>query len=112
MPELIDDTDAAVVWVKEIRAEYTKNSVFGEIRSSVIWSDAKGPDGKLLVSIDPLALVENINATDYPVLRGHDPGLPLGKVLRAAVFTSPDNTVFVAAIIGLYAGNRSSFSDF
>jgi hypothetical protein len=35
----------------------------------------------------------------------------LGKVLRAAVFTSSDGTTFVAAILGLYAGTRISFTD-
>lgn len=111
MSDLIEDSKEAVAWVNEIKAAYSSTSVFGKVYSSVIWSDAKGPDGELLVAIDPVALVENINATDYPVLKGHDPGFPLGKVLRAAVFTSSDGTTFVAAILGLYAGARISFSD-
>jgi hypothetical protein len=58
-----------------------------------------------------VALVENINTTDYPLLNGHDPGFPLGKVLRAEVFASSDGTKFVAAILGLYAGTGISFTD-
>jgi hypothetical protein len=112
MPDLIDENPDAVAWVKESKAAYSGSNVFGEIRSSVIWSNAKGTDGELLVPLDPLALVENINATDYPLLNGHDPGLPLGKVLRAATFTNSDGTTFVAAVLGLYAGTRISFSDF
>lgn len=111
MPDLIEESNEAVAWLNDIKATYSGTGVFGKVVSSVIWSDAKGPDGELLVPIDPVALVENINATDYPLLKGHDPGFPLGKVLRAAVFTSSDGTTFVAAILGLYAGTRISFSD-
>ena len=78
MSDLIEKSNEAVTWVNEIRAAYSGKSVFGKVESSVIWSDAKGPDGELLVPIDPVTLVENINTTDYPLLNGHDPGFPLG----------------------------------
>ncbi|PNE11840.1 MAG: hypothetical protein CR217_06540 [Beijerinckiaceae bacterium] len=86
--------------------------MFGKIVSSVVWSDATAPDGQQLVPVDPLALAADINTNGFAFLKGHDPGVPLGKVLRAAVFTSPGGTKFVAAILGYYAGgNRLSFRD-
>ena len=141
MPDLIEESNEAVAWLNDTKIAYSGTGVFGKVVSCVIWSDAKGPDGDLLVPIDPVdapnepevveiafqrgvpvavngealgpvALVENINATDYPLLKGHDPGFPLGKALRAAVFTSSNGTTFVAALLGLYAGTRISFSDF
>lgn len=112
MTELIADSAEAVAWVDQVRAAYSHNGVFGKISSSVIWSDATGPDGEQLVPIDPLALVADINANGFPLLKGHDPGFPLGKVLKAAVFTSSSGKRFVAALLGFYAGgNRLSFRD-
>jgi hypothetical protein len=112
MPDLVADNAEAVAWVEQAKASYSRNREFGRILSSVIWSDATGPDGAQLVPIDPLALVANINANGFGLLKGHDPGFPLGKVLTAAVFISSGGTRFVAAILGFYGGGtRLSFRD-
>jgi hypothetical protein len=78
----------------------------------VIWSDTKDTDGNLLVPINPMTLAANINATAYPLLLGHDPGRPLGKVLAAEVFKSPTGETFVAAVLGFYDGGpKTGFGD-
>ncbi len=113
MPDLIDRSDEAVAWVAQAKTVHLGNRVFGTIASSVIWSETTGLDGELLVPVDPIALVADINANGFPLLKGHDPGFPLGKVLGAKVFTSSDGSRFVAAILGFYTGGeRLSFLDF
>lgn len=112
LPDLVADNAEATAWADRAKAAYSGNDVFGNIAISVIWSDATGPNGKLLVPIDPLALVANINTDGFPLLKGHDPGFPPGKVLTAALFTGSDGTKFIAAILGFYAGGkRLSFND-
>ena len=86
--------------------------MFGKIASGVIWADITGPDGEQLVPIDPRALVAEINTNGFPLLKGHDPGFPLGKVLTAEVFTSSEGATFIAAMVGYYAGGAHlSFRD-
>jgi hypothetical protein len=111
MPDLIADNAEAAAWVDQVKAAHCHNSAFGRIVGSVIWSDATGSDGELLVPIDPVAIVAKINADWFPLLKGHDPGFPLGKVLAAAVFTSANGRKFVAAVLGFYHGTRLSFRD-
>jgi hypothetical protein len=112
MPDLLADNAEAMAWVEQAKATYSSNREFGKILGSVIWSDATGADGAQLVPMDPLALVAAINANGFALLKGHDPGFPLGKVLTAAVFASSDGTIFVAAVLGFYGGGiRLSFRD-
>jgi hypothetical protein len=87
--------------------------MFGRIAASVIWSDSTSPDGELLVPIDPHALADDINANGFPLLKGHDPGYPLGRVVTAQVFVSADGSTFIAAIVGFYSGGiHPSFREF
>ncbi len=111
MPDLIADHEEARSWVHQVKQAHSQNGIFGKIVGSVIWSDATGPDGELLVPIDPVSIVENINANGFRLLKGHDPGFPLGKVLAAADFTGSNGERFVAAVLGFYQGNRLSFRD-
>jgi hypothetical protein len=109
---LLIDNAEVIAWVDQEKAVHSGNHVFGKILSSVIWSDATGPDGKPLVPVDPLALVADINANGFALLKGHDPGFPVGKVLTAAAFTSSAGTRFVAALLGFYeGGTRLNFRD-
>lgn len=112
MTGLLEASAEASMWVAEAKTAHSGNNIFGKFVGSVIWSDATGVDGEQLVPIDPIALVANINANKFPLLKGHDPGFPVGKVLSAAVFTSSDGKRFVAAILGFYEGGaRLSFRD-
>jgi hypothetical protein len=113
-PALIRETREALAWVDQVKAAYRGSKIFGKITSGVIWCDETGSDGKQLVPIDdPRALASDINTSGFPLLKGHDPGFPIGKVLRAEVFASPDGVTFIAAIFGFYAGGeRLSFREF
>ncbi len=111
-PRLIAENPDAVAWTDQVNAVYAGNTAFGKTASAVIWVDTTGPDGEQLVPVDPQALVADINTNGFPLLKGHDPGFPLGKVLTAEVFTSSDGATFIAAIVGYYAGGaRLSFRD-
>jgi hypothetical protein len=112
MSDLVDETPAATEWLRQTVSNYETTGHFGEITSSIIWSNALGSDGKPIVDIDPDELVASINANTYPVLLGHDPGHPLGKLLKAAAFKNPSGMRFVAAVMGLYLGRHLSFSAF
>ncbi len=102
MPDLVESSPRATAWMTENLAARENGNVFGRLASSVIWSDATDSNGSLLVPIDPAQLAAEINASPFPLLLGHDPGRPLGKVLAAEVFESPTGEVFVAAVLGLY----------
>jgi hypothetical protein len=104
MADLVAESAEATEWMSKVRANYANNPEFGRVVSSVIWADARGPNGKQLVPLDPDALVTDINTNGYRLLEGHDPGQPRGKVLAAATFTSADGLKFVAALLGFYQG--------
>jgi hypothetical protein len=107
MANLIPETPEAAAWIDKAKLASAEIGAFGKTTPSVIWSDAVGPDGQMLVSIEPEALVADIRANGYPLLKGHDPGAPLGEVIDAAVFTSPDGTRFIAAMLGFYMAHIS-----
>ncbi|MGY3616202.1 hypothetical protein [Bradyrhizobium sp. USDA 10063] len=111
MPDLLANSADACLWVEQIKQRHSATAIFGKVVGSVIWSDATGPDGELLVPIDPVYIVDKINGDGLRLLKGHDPGFPLGKVLAAADFTSSSGERFVAAVLGLYDGKRLSFRD-
>ena len=96
------DLPAARAWIQDAVARHS-NGIFGKLVPSVIWTDARGDDGHLIVQVDPFRLVDDINQNPYPLLHNHDPGCPKGQVIESARFES-DRGVFVAAILGYYAG--------
>ena len=65
----------------------------------MIWVDTIGLDSEQLVPIDPRSLVADINTNGFPLLKGHDPGFPLGKVLTAEVFTSSDGAIDKGSLV-------------
>ncbi len=111
MRDLVRDTPEALAWVERGTAEYSNERVFGKITFGVIWTDAPGPDGEPVVSVDPLDLIAEINAKGWPMFRGHDPGFPVGRTVAAKLFTSLGGVKFVAVILGLYEDRqRISFA--
>ena len=106
LPRLIVESPEATEWVENQKTQYLNLPAFGDIAIGVLWSDATDADGNPIVPIDPAAFIEEININGLPVLKGHDPGFPVGKVLTAKVFTNLADTRFIAAILGLYAGGN------
>lgn len=96
------DLPGPLAWAKDA-IERHSNGIFGKIVPSVIWTDARGEDGQLVVEVDPSELVNGINQNPYMLLHNHDPGRPIGQVIESAIFES-DSGTFVAAILGYYAG--------
>lgn len=110
--DLIERTPAATAWMAQALAIYENKALFGQVRPAVIWTDATGADGKLIVPLDPTELVAQISQTSYPLQVGHDPGRPMGAVVAAEAFTSPTGRRFVAAVLGFYDGApRVQFRD-
>jgi hypothetical protein len=111
MSDLIESHAEARSWIDRVKEEHSRQNIYGEIIGGVIWSDSTGPDGELIVPVDPLQIVEKINANGLRLLKEHDPGFPLGQVLAAANFTSSSGARFVTAVFGLYGGRHISFRD-
>jgi hypothetical protein len=101
MSELLD-SPGVKAWVDGAMGRHSKG-IFGTLKSAVIWTDAQGNDGELIVPVDPTQLVSRINNNPHILLHGHDPGRPKGQVLESASFEN-DGKRFVAAIFGFYAG--------
>ena len=111
MSVLLNETPAAGEWV-DIATRRCSGHIFGSLAPAVVWSDARGDDGELLVPADPVELASAINGTPHALLNGHDPGKPIGQVLEAAHFETESGVKFVAAIFGYYAGGEAlSFED-
>ncbi len=108
---LADETPEASAWLDEIVAAHKAKGRFNQVKPSIIWSDIKDKDGKLIVDIDPDSLVSEINSGKFPHHLGHDPGHPLGKLLESRKFNAPSGEQFIAAVMGLYAGKVTSFAD-
>jgi hypothetical protein len=102
MTDLLN-TPGAGDWVAEAVRRHSKG-IFGKLVPAVIWSDKRGDDGDLLVSVDPARLVAGINNDPHIVLRGHDPGKPSGQVLECANFETEEGSKFIVAVLGYYAG--------
>jgi hypothetical protein len=96
---------AARDWVDDATRRHSKG-IFGKIVPAVIWSDARGDDGELLVPVDPIELVAGINRDPYILLHNHDPGRPIGQVLESANFETSGGRKFVVAVLGYYAGGE------
>lgn len=111
MTYLLDENPEAAAWVDRTKAALSRSGAFGQLRGGVVWSDATGADGQLLVPGDPEEIAAEINADGFPLLKEHDPGFPIGKLLAAQVFTGGSGKRFVAAVLGYYEGARLSFRD-
>lgn len=111
MSDFIQETPAALKWVEEAELRHEAGR-FGKIVHAVIWTDERGPDGQLLVAVDPNILVAQIDANPFILLHNHDPGCPKGKLLEGACFENADGRRFIAAVIGYYeGGDVLSFRD-
>src|SRR5579872_6364167 len=100
MPSLIDETPEACAWVDRFASEYDGHRS-GKLLSGVIWTDTYSKDGEAIGGNDPSRLIQEINEHGFPMLKGHDPGFPVGRVLIAQEFRSPSGVRFVAAIFVL-----------
>ncbi len=111
MRDLVKDTPEASAWVDRGMAEYSNGRVFGRVASGVIWTDGPWPGGEPVGGADLSDLIAEINTKGLPMFRGHDPGLPVGRMLAAKLFTSPGGLKFAAAILGQYEDRqRLSFA--
>jgi hypothetical protein len=109
---LVARSPEAEAWIDQMTAAHEGGPTFGQVVGSVIWSDATDANGELLLPVDPADVIAKINARPFPLLMGHDPGRPVGKVLAAEVFRTTDGSLFVAAVLGLYGGApRLRFAD-
>lgn len=107
MLDLVEHSPQAKEWLTQQKAAHSGNSTYGALLEAVIWTDAKGPDGELIIPIDPSSLATHINESPYPLLKSHDPGLRIGKILAAQDFRTNDNRQFVVALLGIYQGGET-----
>lgn len=111
MPDLLNSTSVAQQWVDEA-IERQEPGLYSHVVSAVVWTDARGEDGSLLVEADPQAVLNTLRRQRLPLLLNHDPGKPMGQVLEAEYFESPDGQKFIAAVIGYYSRDHVfSFAD-
>lgn len=104
------EVEAARNWVNEALIRHS-NGIYGKLVSGVIWTDACGEDGELIIPANPVNLVDDINNKPFILLESHDPGNPKGQVLESAYFEDDNGTKFIAAIFGYYyGGNVLEFS--
>ncbi|MGA7453080.1 MAG: hypothetical protein WBW73_17980 [Rhodoplanes sp.] len=102
----------ASVWAQQTIAALKGSGTFGSFNSGVIWTEIKNPGEGRPIPIDPELLAKRINEQGLPLLLGHDPGKPIGRVLATRVFKARDGRTFVAAVFGYYDGAvQSGFSD-
>ena len=102
MAFLIDETPEANSWVEKQFAPPASDHRVGRLTSAVIWSDSHLENVEPIGGNDPTPLVQEINDRGLPLLHGHDPGRPAGRVIAARSFTSPSGTRFIAAILAYY----------
>lgn len=105
MANLIDNTPAALAWVKEA-LEANRSNAYGELVSAVLWTEQRNEQGILVVPADPDVLVSKINNSPLIVLHNHDPGKPVGQVLESAKFRSEAGLFFVVAVLGYFSGGN------
>lgn len=101
MSNLLTDTVEARAWVEGAVARHM-GGIYLKLVPGVIWTDARAADGTLLVEAHPAALLAALRREPIPLLRDHDPGLPVGDVLEAASFVGPNGERFVVALLGYY----------
>lgn len=105
MLNLLANSDAKR-WINDAVKRHS-SEIYGDIKSAVIWTNALDENGGLIVPIDPYELSRRINQEPFMILHNHDPGNPKGQVLESAVFDNGSGVVFVAAIMGFYAGGNT-----
>jgi len=102
MAFLIDETPEANSWVEKQLAPSASGHHVGRLTGAVIWTDSYRENGEPIGGSDPSLLVREINDRGLPLLHGHDPGSPAGRVIAARSFTSPSGIRFIAAILAYY----------
>jgi hypothetical protein len=102
MAFLIEETPEAKVWIEQYLSSPPVGDQLGRLVSAVIWTDGYLEDGEPIGGSDPAVIVNEINEQGWPLLQGHDPGLPAGRVIAARAFISPSGARFVAAILAYY----------
>lgn len=102
MTTLLADNESACRWVEQTKNTFSKNLMFGKLVGAVLWTEHAVQDAEPIVPADPDVLVAQVNDGDFPLLRGHDPGAPLGKALAAEVFVDASGRRFVAGVLGFY----------
>ena len=109
---LLEGHPAANAWCERRKSMFVGNPAYGKLVSAVIWTDRAGEGGgEPIVPVDPAVLTGWINTDGLPLLKGHDPGFPVGRMLAAELFTSSGGRRFVAAVLGLFdEDKRISFS--
>ncbi len=70
MSDFMQETPAALKWAEEAEQRHQAGK-FGEIVRAVVWTDERGPDGQLLVAVDPDRLVAQINSNPFTLLDNH-----------------------------------------
>lgn len=102
MSSLIQQSPEAQIWVEAMIKKYEKLGAYERIVPAVVWSKSVGVDGNLILDVDPDQIVQMINSKSIPLIRNHDPGSPVGRVLEASRFDIIGSKCFVAAILGNY----------
>lgn len=102
MRDLISESPQARNWVDKLESESKNNGNFGAYVAGVGWIGETGPDGEPIGGSDPSYIVEEINSHGWPLIDNHDPGKPVGRVIRAKLCETADGKRFVAIYCGLY----------
>ena len=102
MPTLIDETPEALSWIANSLAAYSSLPKLGKLVSGVVWTDESRYAGDTIPDAALTTYVANINESGLPMFKGHDPGIPVGRIIAAQQFTTPNATTFIVAIFALY----------
>ena len=105
MSELGSGSDV-LQWVASVEETFGDHPAYGRFEHGIVWIDEPGPDGRPIGGTDPTAMIREINAEGWPLLHGHDPGRPLGRVIAARAFVSEGGQAFAAAIFGFYSADK------
>ena len=102
MSYLIDESSDASAWVERSLGALSGGKNIGRLASAVLWTDSYLENGEPIGGSDPSTIVNEVNEQGLPLLHGHDPGRPAGRIVAAHAFRSPSGTRFVAAILAYY----------
>lgn len=112
MSPLMKEHAEAGAWVEEQREALSQHRAFARIEGCIVWADTRDTNGNQLVPVDSQAILDEINSEGLPLLVGHDPGAPSGRIMAARLFTDADGRRFVAAVAGIYSNEtRVGFAD-
>ncbi|MEN5365629.1 hypothetical protein ABE571_04425 [Stenotrophomonas sp. TWI273] len=111
MSSLLNESYEAQTWAQEAIKRHP-DGIHGKIIAGVAWTDARAEDGALLVEGDPDVMLEKLQTGRIPLMKGHDPGRPMGNVLDAALFQTTRGERFIAVVLGIYeSGIGLTFAD-